>query len=88
MKALHRATALLQGHGKIQDQVRTMLTTIVSAEAPQLTLSDVDMPMETTGSTNGHLREHASSDSQRGIPMRIASGRAGMRKKFGKRRPG
>lgn len=81
MNAFRRAKTRVQEYLRIQNQNRTMLTSIVSAEAPQLTLSDVDISMESTGSTNGHSREHASSDSQRGIPMKIASGRAGMRQR-------
>lgn len=85
MKTLRRAKAMLRGFVTISGPDRTMLTTVVSAEAPQLTLSDVDIPMDTTGSTNGHSREHTSSDTQRGIPMKIASGRAGTRENLGGR---
>jgi hypothetical protein len=77
--AFRKAKAHVQGHLKIQDHNKTMLTAVIFAEAPQLTLRDVDIPMESTRSTNGHSIEHTSSDSQRGIPMKIASGRAGTR---------
>lgn len=56
-----------------------MLTLIVSADSPQLTLGDVGIPMDsTTERADGHLGEHTSSDEQRSIPIRLGNGRAGM----------
>ena len=79
MKALHRAEVVCLGHANTRQQVKQLLTMIVLAEAPRLTLSDVDIPMDTTETPNGHFREHTSPDGQRSIPFRIASGRAGAR---------
>lgn len=48
-------------------------------EAPQLTLSNVDIPMDSTGRANGQLKEHNSPDVLRNVPIRLANGRAGER---------
>lgn len=77
MKAIHWAKSFLLEPDRIQDHDRAMLTIVVSAEAPQLTLSDGNIPMDTTETTNGHFKEHVS-DGQRNSPLKIASGRAGM----------
>jgi hypothetical protein len=79
MKALHCAEVLHLGHATTRRQVKLVLTMIVLAEAPRLTLSDVDIPMDTTETPNGQFREHTSPDGQRSIPFGIASGRAGAR---------
>lgn len=59
-------------------RVKAWKVTDGSAEAPQLTLSDVDIPMESTETQNGYSREQVASDGQRGVPFMIASGRAGI----------
>ena len=73
------------GQESTRKHVKPLLTMILYAEAPRLTLSDVDIPMDTTETPNGHFREHTSPEGQRSIPFRIASGRAGTSKNMGKR---
>lgn len=68
-----------RSHGGSPREVRIKAWKVTdgSTEAPQLTLSDGNIPMDTTETTNGHFKEHVS-DGQRNSPLKIASGRAGV----------
>ena len=80
MKAVQRAKPYFCGLQNTDHCRRQMLTLIVSAEAPQSTLNDVDIQMDSSKQrVNGNVNEHPSPDEQKNVATRLGNGRAGER---------